>query len=100
MRCCRGLHLRANPAYLSRFLSSALPYVAPYCVPGGVRVASGGGGLRGVGSFVLSKRVGMGRAYPQPVEFTLDDTMRWALVSRCLTRPRPPRSSPLLAGPQ
>jgi integrase len=30
----------ANPAYLSRILHSALPCVALYCVPGGVRVVS------------------------------------------------------------
>ena len=38
--CCRGLHVLANPAYLSGFLCSALPCVAPYCVPGGIRVVS------------------------------------------------------------
>jgi hypothetical protein len=37
---CRGLHRLANPAYLSLFLFSGLPCVAPYCVPGGVRVVS------------------------------------------------------------
>jgi hypothetical protein len=30
----------ANPAFLSGFLCCAFPYVAPYCVPGGVRVVS------------------------------------------------------------
>jgi hypothetical protein len=39
--CCRGVHGVANPAYISRFLFSALPHVAPYCAPGGVRVVSG-----------------------------------------------------------
>jgi hypothetical protein len=34
---CTGL---ARPAYLSRFLCSALPCVAPFCAPGGVRVVS------------------------------------------------------------
>src|ERR671913_2321876 len=38
--CCRGLHRIANPAYLSRFLFCGLLCVAPYCVPGGVRVVS------------------------------------------------------------
>jgi hypothetical protein len=37
---CRGLHSLANPAYLSPFPFSALPSVAPYCIPGGVRVVS------------------------------------------------------------
>jgi hypothetical protein len=30
----------ANPAYLSDFLFSGLLRVAPYCVPGGIRVVS------------------------------------------------------------
>jgi hypothetical protein len=30
----------ANPAYLSGFLFSGLLRVAPYCVPGGIRVVS------------------------------------------------------------
>src|SRR5215208_3051859 len=37
---CRGVQGLANPAYLSRFPFSALPCVAPYCVPSGVRVVS------------------------------------------------------------
>jgi hypothetical protein len=37
---CRGLHKVANPPYLSGFLCSGLLRVAPYCVPGGVRVVS------------------------------------------------------------
>jgi hypothetical protein len=37
---CRGVQGVANPAYLSHFLFSGLPCVAPYCVPGGVRVVS------------------------------------------------------------
>src|SRR5215212_4230312 len=38
--CCRGLHAVAKPAYLSRFLFSALLRVARHCVPGGVRMVS------------------------------------------------------------
>jgi hypothetical protein len=34
------LHSLANPAYLKRFLCSGLLRVAPYCVPGGIRVVS------------------------------------------------------------
>jgi hypothetical protein len=34
------VHRLANPAYLSRFLFSGLLRVAPYCVPGGIRVVS------------------------------------------------------------
>jgi hypothetical protein len=80
------LHRVPNPVHRSRFLYSALPSVAPYCVPGGVKVVSEVRGLHVAGSCPLSKRVGMGRAYPQPFEFTLHDTMRWAVVSRCRTR--------------
>jgi hypothetical protein len=40
---CWGLHSLANPPYLSHFLFSGLLRVAPYCVPGGVRVVSEGG---------------------------------------------------------
>src|SRR5215217_2542495 len=38
---CRGLHRVADPPYLGHFPFSALPCVAPYCVPGGIRVVSG-----------------------------------------------------------
>ena len=38
--CYRGLHEVAIPAYLSGFLFHGLPCVAPYCVPGGIRVVS------------------------------------------------------------
>ena len=34
------MHGLAKPAYLGGFRFSGLPYVAPYCVPGGVRVVS------------------------------------------------------------
>jgi hypothetical protein len=39
--CCRGVQRIANPAYLNDFLFYGLPCVAPYCVPGGIRVVSG-----------------------------------------------------------
>src|SRR5829696_3085943 len=38
--CCRGLLKLTYPAYLSGLLFSVLPRVAPFCVPGGVRVVS------------------------------------------------------------
>jgi hypothetical protein len=66
---CRGLHEVANLPYLKGFPFSALPCVAPYCVPGGVKVVSGGRGSRIIGAFALNMRVGTGQ--PQPVEFTL-----------------------------
>jgi hypothetical protein len=34
------VHRLANPAYLKGFLFSGLLRVAPYCVPGGIRVVS------------------------------------------------------------
>ena len=37
---CRDLQEFANPAFLGRFLFSALPGVAPYCARGGIRVVS------------------------------------------------------------
>src|SRR5215217_5665177 len=40
VRRCRGVQRLANPAYLSGFLFSWLQRVAPYCVPGGVKVVS------------------------------------------------------------
>jgi hypothetical protein len=49
---CRRLHEVAEPAFLEGFLFSGLPCVAPYSVPGGVRVVSKGYGLRILVSFV------------------------------------------------
>jgi hypothetical protein len=37
---CRGLHGLAIAAYISRFAFSGLLSVAPYCVPGGIRLVS------------------------------------------------------------
>ena len=37
---CGGLQGLAKPLYLGGFLCSGLLRVAPYCVPGGVRVVS------------------------------------------------------------
>jgi len=54
---CRGLQRIAKPAYLSRFLFSGLLRVAPYCVPGGVRVVSGVRALPVAGFFVSHMRV-------------------------------------------
>ena len=41
------MHELANVPYLSRFLFSALPHVAPYCAPGGIRVVSKDTGNQG-----------------------------------------------------
>ena len=49
---CRVLQPLAELPYLSRFLFSALPCVAQYCVPGGVGVVSTGGGSVGLASLV------------------------------------------------
>jgi hypothetical protein len=43
---CRGLQEFANAAFLGRFLFLGLLRVAPYCVPGGVRVVSSGVGFQ------------------------------------------------------
>jgi hypothetical protein len=43
---CSGLHGLANCAYLGGFLFPRLLRVAPYCVPGGVRVVSSGVGFQ------------------------------------------------------
>jgi hypothetical protein len=51
---CWGVQWVANPAFLSGFLCSALLCVAPYCVPGSVRVVSGGRGLR-IAGFLASQ---------------------------------------------
>ena len=37
---CRGVHRLASPPFLGGFLCSGLLPVAPYCVPGGIRVVS------------------------------------------------------------
>jgi hypothetical protein len=54
---CRGLHGVAKPAFLSAFPFPALLRVAPYCVPGGVRVVSGVRALPVAGFFVSHMRV-------------------------------------------
>ena len=42
---CRGVQGIANAAYLEGLLFPALLRVAPYCVPGGIRMVSGGRSL-------------------------------------------------------
>ena len=69
----------ANAAYLEGFPFPALLRVAPYCAHGGVRVVSNDRGLRVAGSPALDRQVAMGMAYLQPVAFTLDYPVRWAL---------------------
>src|SRR5215203_5915191 len=44
--CCRGLQRLANTAYLEGFPFPALLRVAPYCVPGGIRMVSKASVLR------------------------------------------------------
>jgi hypothetical protein len=55
-RVLQGLHRLANPTYLGGFFFSALPSVAPYCVPGGVRVVSGDIDFRSLASTVVGLR--------------------------------------------
>ena len=47
----QGFALVAKPPFLGGFLFPDLQSVAPYCVPGGIRVVSGERGLRDAGSF-------------------------------------------------
>jgi hypothetical protein len=47
----------AIPAYLRGFLFTALPSVAPYCVPGGVKVVS-----NGIDSFSLHSPLNLARS--------------------------------------
>ena len=51
---CRGLHGAAIAAFPSGFLCCALPYVAPYCAAGGIRVVSKDPGLSGVSGSIGS----------------------------------------------
>ena len=61
----------ANAAYLEGFPFPALLSVAPYCVPGGIRVVSEVHEFRVAGSFALDTREEMGTGCTHPVEFTL-----------------------------
>jgi hypothetical protein len=96
---CRGLPRVANPAYLSRFLFYGLPCVAPYCVPGGVRVVSEVRALPVAGSFAPDGRAGKGDGLPATPLIHARPRFARMLVSRCRARPRPPRTSRRLAGP-
>ena len=63
---------RACKSSLSRPVPvSALPSVASYCAPGGVRGVSGVRGSCFAGSFVLDARVGIKTGCPQPSKFNL-----------------------------
>jgi hypothetical protein len=53
---CRGVQEVANTPYLKGFLCCSLPRVAPYCVPGGVRVVPGGRGFCVADLFALDGR--------------------------------------------
>jgi hypothetical protein len=54
---CRGLQEFANSVFLKAFLFSALLRVAPYCVPGGIRVVS-----NGIDSFSLDSPLNLARS--------------------------------------
>jgi hypothetical protein len=47
----------ANPAFSGGFLCSGLPHVAPYCVPGGVRMVS-----NGIDTFSLDSPLNLARS--------------------------------------
>ncbi len=67
---CRGLHGVANPAFPEGFPFSGLLSIAPYCVPGGVRVVSEVRELRVTRSPSLDTRVGFGDGLPATFEST------------------------------
>ncbi len=79
--CCRSVHEVANSAYLSRFLFSALPSVAPYCVLGGVRVVSGDRGLEVAESSAVPTA-----PFPTSASLRLFELLRVPLVASFLQR--------------
>ena len=88
LRRCRGVQRVANPAYLSGFLFSGLLRVAPYCVPGGIRVVSG----EGHGCFTILLPRARIRSYAQHLtrdaidpQLTLDRYSRWMPSIGCNT---------------
>ena len=52
---CWALQGFANAAYLEGFPFPALLRVAPYCVPGGIRVVSKDPGLSYVSDFIVAR---------------------------------------------
>jgi hypothetical protein len=82
---CRGLHRLANPAYISQFLFPGLLHIAPYCVPGGVRVVSEVSGSHITDSFTLDPRVAMGTGCSQLGEFTPDGFLHLHSTWQCPT---------------
>jgi hypothetical protein len=60
--CCRGMQGVANAAYLEGFPFSGLLSVAPYCVPGGIRLVS-----NGIDSFSLDSPLNLARS-PQGLQ--------------------------------
>jgi hypothetical protein len=62
---CRDLHTVAKVAFLEGFPFSELQRVAPYCVPGGIRVVSDVRELRLAGSLAPNSQVAMTTAYPR-----------------------------------
>ena len=96
----------ADFAYLSRFLFSTLPRVAPYFVPGGLRVVSGARGLRAAVSFArsrnwmlgmpkpLAERAGFSPASPSYRPVTSSPVVPIKAVSSRTSKPRLSSSTP------
>jgi hypothetical protein len=82
---CRHLLGLANPPYLSWFPFPALLHIAPYCVPGGVRVVSEVSGSHITDSFTLDPRVAMGTGCSQLGEFTPDGFLHLHSTWQCTT---------------
>ncbi len=75
-----ALQTVANPAYLGRFLFTALPCVAPNCVRGGIKVMSAVCGSRAANSFALDTFCGHQRSnrIPGPNPYSCSGT-RWRI---------------------
>jgi hypothetical protein len=82
---CRGVQGIANAAYLEGFPFPALLCVAPYCVPGGIRVVS-------IEHSCLIIVLGCG--------IHLKDVQHLARQARIQPNPRPLLSLDALSGPQ
>jgi hypothetical protein len=70
---CRGVHSLANPACLGHLLCSTLLGVAPYCVPGGIRVVSTSPSYRPNDHHELGVELDLGQPGNEPEQGADDD---------------------------
>src|SRR5215208_1282734 len=98
--CCRGVHGIANAAYLSGFLFSDLLLVAPYCVPGGIRVVSGAGRWHSSDPHAIAIRnTRYGVVLPEPFRHRDDGVDGLVASFLAATASLSARSLPILCGP-